>query len=261
MNSSAPAVRLVAVTKAHAGGERVFRDFNLTIPTGQVVAVVGRSGVGKSTLLQLISLLAPVDQGTIELFGEPVTTADIGRIAMDYLFQVPALLPWRTIEENLLLTASCRGETGAEVLARAKSAIADIGLASRINERPNRLSGGQRQLVALANTLMLDSELLLLDEPTSSLDFHTKMKLEGRLAPILRRSHSGKPRTSVLITHDIFQALVLADRLLVLTRSGCDSVSIASDISIPGEGTLARGDKALQEIFVDVCDVMMREAL
>ncbi len=249
MNASSPAVQLLDVSKIQTGGEWIFRGFSLHVPLGQVLAIVGRSGVGKSTLLQVISLLSPIDGGQITLFGETVTTRDVGRLPLDYLFQSAALLPWRTAEENLILTARCRGATASDAGYRARMVLDAVGLSGRGSDWPNRLSGGQRQLLAMANSLMIDSKLLLLDEPTSHLDFHTKLILEERLRPMLRCTASGNPRTSILVTHDIDQALWLADRVVVFTRRPTSVVEIGLDLEIPLEGRGQRGDFTQKALF------------
>jgi NitT/TauT family transport system ATP-binding protein len=241
------AVELTRVSKVQQGGEWIFRDFNLHVPSGQVLAIVGRSGVGKSTLLQAISLLTPIEGGQITLFGESVTTRDVGRPPLDYLFQSAALLPWRTAEDNLILTARCRGKTVPDARSLARIVLEAVGLKGRGGDWPDRLSGGQRQLLAMANTMMIDSRLLLLDEPTSSLDFQTKVVLEARLKPMLRYTTDGSVRTSILVTHDINQALSLADRVLVFTREPTSVVTIALDTEVP----LKRGG--------ELCDITQKD--
>lgn len=188
-------------------GERaVLHDLDLDIPAGQFVAIVGRSGCGKSTLLRLLAGLDETSGGTIELDGAG-RTADHGDVRI--MFQEARLLPWRTVLQNVAL-----GLTGdkAEIKERARQALAQVGLADRADEWPSRLSGGQRQRVALARALIHRPRLLLLDEPLGALDALTRIEMQ-RLIEQLWRQHGF---TAVLVTHDVSEAVALADRILLV---------------------------------------------
>lgn len=188
-------------------GERaVLHDLDLDIPAGQFVAIVGRSGCGKSTLLRLLAGLDETSGGTIELDGAD-QTADQGDVRI--MFQEARLLPWRTVLQNVAL-----GLTGdkAEIKERARQALAQVGLADRADEWPSRLSGGQRQRVALARALIHRPRLLLLDEPLGALDALTRIEMQ-RLIEQLWRQHGF---TAVLVTHDVSEAVALADRILLV---------------------------------------------
>lgn len=188
-------------------GERaVLHDLDLDIPAGQFVAIVGRSGCGKSTLLRLLAGLDETSGGTIELDGAD-QTADHGDVRI--MFQEARLLPWRTVLQNVSL-----GLTGdkAEIKERARQALAQVGLADRADEWPSRLSGGQRQRVALARALIHRPRLLLLDEPLGALDALTRIEMQ-RLIEQLWRQHGF---TAVLVTHDVAEAVALADRILLV---------------------------------------------
>lgn len=191
-------------------GERaVLHDLDLDIPAGQFVAIVGRSGCGKSTLLRLLAGLDETSGGTIELDGAD-QTADQGDVRI--MFQEARLLPWRTVLQNVALGLA--GDK-AEIKARARQALAQVGLADRADEWPSRLSGGQRQRVALARALIHRPRLLLLDEPLGALDALTRIEMQ-RLIEQLWRQHGF---TAVLVTHDVAEAVALADRIL-LVESG-----------------------------------------
>jgi sulfonate transport system ATP-binding protein len=188
------------------GERQVLHGLDLNIDSGQFVAIVGRSGCGKSTLLRLLAGLDKPSGGAIQFdgHGERDLTCDVRM-----MFQDARLLPWRTVIENVAL-----GLTGpkAEIRERALAVLAQVGLADRADEWPNRLSGGQRQRVALARALIHRPRLLLLDEPLGALDALTRIEMQ-RLIEQLWRQHQF---TAVLVTHDVSEAVALADRILLI---------------------------------------------
>lgn len=215
------AARLAAVTTDRQGagvtlralsrryGERtVLDDIDLAIAPGEFVAVVGRSGCGKSTLLRLIAGLETPDDGKVEV--------EAGEGATRLMFQEARLLPWKSVLDNVALGLP----DGA---ARAQEALATVGLASRARDWPAVLSGGQRQRVALARALVHAPRLLLLDEPLGALDALTRIEMQRLIERLWRRQGF----TAVLVTHDVQEALVLADRVLVV-----DGGRIAHDLPV-----------------------------
>ena len=188
-------------------GEReVLHGLDLNIDGGQFVAIVGRSGCGKSTLLRLLAGLDDPSGGNIRLDGREERDL-IDDVRM--MFQDARLLPWRTLIQNVAL-----GLAGpkAEIRERALEVLAQVGLADRADEWPNRLSGGQRQRVALARGLIHRPRLLLLDEPLGALDALTRIEMQ-RLIEQIWRQHQF---TAVLVTHDVSEAVALADRILLI---------------------------------------------
>jgi len=188
------------------GERQVLHGIDLHIEAGQFVAIVGRSGCGKSTLLRQLAGLDSLSAGTIAFDGQDRSThSDAVRI----MFQDSRLLPWRTVVQNVAL-----GLPGSrsEVRARAEEALAQVGLADRADEWPSRLSGGQRQRVALARALVHRPRLLLLDEPLGALDALTRIEMQ-RLIEQIWRQHGF---TAVLVTHDVSEAVALADRILLI---------------------------------------------
>lgn len=179
-------------------GERVVLDqLNLLIPQGQFLAIVGRSGCGKSTLLRLLAGLDQADGGLLQQpDGQSVRV----------MFQEARLLPWKSVLDNVALglPASRRGE--------AEQALAEVGLADRAQEWPARLSGGQRQRVALARALVHQPSLLLLDEPLGALDALTRLEMQGLIERLCQQHGC----TTVLVTHDVSEAVTLADRVVLL---------------------------------------------
>lgn len=207
-------IELRAVSKAF-GRREVLRDLDLKIAPGEFLAVVGRSGGGKSTLLRLLAGLERPSGGVVAIDGRPVTGPQ-GAARM--MFQDAGLLPWQTVIGNVGIAR------GPEWRRRALDALTSVGLADRAGDWPRVLSGGQRQRVALARALVGRPRVLLLDEPFGALDALTRVEMH-RLLDGLWRAFGF---TSVLITHDLAEAIALADRVLAL-RDG----AIALDLPMP----------------------------
>ena len=183
------------------GAVRALDGLSLHVEPGEVVAVVGPSGCGKSTLLEIVCGLLEADSGTVD---SP---------AAALMPQRDALLPWLTAEDNAGLALHVGGATAAEARAAARSHFAAFGLEGFERARPSELSGGMRQRVAFLRTLLSGRPVLCLDEPFGALDALTRVQLQAWLAGALAR----EPRTTLLVTHDVEEAVVLADRVLVLS--------------------------------------------
>ena len=192
-----PAVRLRGVEKRF-GAASVLAGLDLEIAAGDFVAVVGRSGSGKSTLLRLILGLEPPSAG--EVHAPPVHETRL-------MFQEPRLLPWARVLPNVEV-----GLGGASDADRARAALGEVGLSDRAEAWPETLSGGQRQRVALARALVSRPRLLALDEPLGALDALTRLEMQGLLERVWRE----QAFTALLVTHDVGEAVALADRVLVL---------------------------------------------
>jgi len=211
LDVSLPVIRL--------GGRAVLAAGHLAFAGGEVTALLGASGVGKSTLLRLLAGLVPSPPGT-RLTPSDATPLQ-GRIA--WMGQQDLLLPWLDLRGNVLLGARLRGERPDR--ARADDLIAAVGLAGRETTRPAALSGGMRQRAALARTLMDDRPFVLMDEPFSAVDAPTRHRLQGLAAGLLRG------RTVLLVTHDPLEALRMAHRILIL-RPGPEG-AVAEDLPLP----------------------------
>lgn len=201
--SGAPSLR-VELPGLSLGGRPVLGRLALDFAGGQVTALLGPSGVGKSTLLRLVAGLLPAPQGSRVAAGDGATLQ--GRFA--WMGQQDLLLPWRSLLGNVALGAALRGERADE--ARARALIAAVGLEGRESARPAQLSGGMRQRAALARTLMEDRPFVLMDEPFSAVDAPTRHRLQDLAATLL------EGRSVLLVTHDPLEALRLAHRILVL---------------------------------------------
>ncbi|GAA4610150.1 NitT/TauT family transport system ATP-binding protein [Actinoplanes octamycinicus] len=216
----------VSRTFSARGGEvAALRDIDLTIGENQFVAVIGRSGCGKSTLLRLIAgLLAPTG-GSVTIAGAPVLRP---RPDVVLMHQLPALLPWRTVLGNVMLPVEIRRLPRAEHQARAAELLDAVGLAGFHRRHPYELSGGMQQRVALCRALIQRPRVLLMDEPFSALDALTREELAGQLQAM----HLAAPATTVFVTHSIAEAVLLADRVVVLSaRPG--QVRRVLDVAIP----------------------------
>ena len=177
----------------------------------EFVAIVGPSGCGKSTILNMIGALVLPSGGSITIDGRPVTGPPPG---VGYVFQKDTVFPWRTVRRNVGLGLEYRGVPAAERDARVREAIALAGLEGFEDAFPATLSGGMRQRVALMRTLVVNPEILLMDEPFGALDTHTKINLHGELLRLWGARH----QTVVFVTHDLSEAITLADRVIVMTR-------------------------------------------
>lgn len=197
----------------------VLKHFNLAIKPGQFVAVVGRSGGGKSTLLRLIAGLDRPTAGQVLVDQKPVQGLNPH---VRLLFQEARLVPWQRVVENVGIA---RGDNWRQ---DALATLSDVGLEGREDDWPSVLSGGQKQRVALARALVSKPSLLLLDEPFGALDALTRIEMHKLLDGIWRR----RGFTTVLITHDVAEAVALADRVIVL-REGVIALDISIDLERP----------------------------
>ena len=196
------------------GDRSVLRKITLDIAPGQFVAVVGRSGSGKSTLLRLLAGLEEPDEGRVLLGGRSPREAAVG---LRIMFQDGRLLPWRTVIANVALGLP------KAALRRATDALASVGLADRAEDWPRVLSGGQKQRVALARALAAEPGLILLDEPLGALDALTRLDMQALIEDLWRRIGF----SAVLVTHDVAEAALLADRILLIEDGG-----IALDLTV-----------------------------
>jgi NitT/TauT family transport system ATP-binding protein len=215
-SGTAPVVRLTGATKRFAttsgGVHTAIRDVDLEIDAGEFVALVGPTGCGKSTTLSLVSGLQRASGGTVEVHGAPVDGIPAG---VGYMFQTDAMLPWRSVLANVAAGPVWRGQAKDAARAKARDWIARVGLAGFEGYYMHQLSGGMRKRVALAQTLVNEPSILLMDEPFSALDVQTKALMQQELLDLW----AGTNASVVFVTHDLEEAIVLADRVVVMTAS------------------------------------------
>lgn len=208
------------------------RSLTLGVDEGEFIALVGPSGCGKTTLLSMIAGLLPPTRGSVTIDGEPVVASQ-GNVG--YMLQRDNLFEWRTIESNVLLGLSIQKKLTEESKRYALDMLDKYGLGEFKGSYPTELSGGMRQRAALIRTLAFKPRLLLLDEPFSAVDFQTRMTVCDDVHSIIKNEH----KTAVLVTHDISEAVSMADRIIVLTKRPA-TVKNVFDIDITASSPLKR---------------------
>lgn len=215
----------------------VLDDVSFRVTPGEFVALLGPSGCGKSTLLRLIAGLEPPRVGALREDGEPITRPFPSRVVV---FQDPTLFPWRTVGQNVALGLEARGILKRE-RGRIDAALDLVGLSGFRNAYPHQLSGGMAQRVALARALVNDPKILILDEPLGKLDSLTRLTMQTEILSLWQRSGF----TTLLVTHDVEEAVFLANRVIVFSER---PARIKADLSVDRPYPRHRGDPALVEL-------------
>ncbi|WP_082462496.1 ABC transporter ATP-binding protein [Agromyces sp. Leaf222] len=243
-SAAAAPVSLRGIGRAFAsqtGDRQVLRDIDLEIAAGEIVAILGPSGCGKSTLLRIAGGLDQATQGAALIDGEPVKPFD-ARSAVG--FQEPRLLPWRTIANNVALGLP-RGTPRPAAREQVARLLDLVGLADFADHRPREVSGGMAQRTSLARALARNPAVLLLDEPFGALDALTRLKMQDLLLDV----HAAEPATVLLVTHDVDEALQLADRVILLGHEGeTPGAVVTQTIVVPGHRPRDRGSAELAEL-------------
>ncbi len=231
------------------------RDINLTVAPGEFVAVVGPTGCGKSTTLSLISGLERSSEGSAQVMGKPVQGID-SRIG--YVFQTDAVFPWKSVLSNVATGPLFRGQRKAEALERAHDWIARVGLSGFENHYPHQLSGGMRKRVALAQTFINEPQILLMDEPFSALDVQTRTMMEDELLHMW----SSISASVIFVTHDLEEAISLADRVCVLT-AGPATVKGIYTIDLPRPRNVAeiRFEPRFVQLYHEIWEDLRNEVI
>jgi len=231
-NASRPNAISVTNLSYRAAGNKgrsieILNNVDLTVKEGEFVAIVGPSGCGKSTLLNLIAGLIKVEGDSLSVFGAPVRGIS-PRIG--YVFQTHALLPWRSVLKNVEIGMEMRGESATERRQRAMDALKQLGLEGFEDHYPSEISGGMRQRVSLARTLVAGPDILLMDEPFGALDAQTKLLIQDLFIEYWENHR----KTVVFVTHDLSEAITMADRILVMSsRPGRFKSAYSIDIERP----------------------------
>lgn len=206
-------IEIVNAGKDFMQGGREFtalEDVNLTINKGEFICLLGPSGCGKSTLLNAIAGFAPVDRGSIKIDGEEVNRPSVRNVT---IFQNYGLLPWRNVQKNVEFGLESKGISKGKRKETAKKYIELVGLTEFRKSYPRQLSGGMQQRVAIARALAVNPEIVFMDEPFGALDAITRMKLQDDILEICHR----REKTIIFVTHDIEEAVYLADKIVVMT--------------------------------------------
>ena len=259
-DTNEPAVVLdgvrIAFAERGAAAYTAVERADLEIADGEFVAIVGPTGCGKSTLLNVAAGLLTPTVGNCRVFGSELS--GINRSA-GYLFQTDALMPWKTAIENVAVGLEVRGVPSAEARERATEWLARVGLRAFLNRYPHQLSGGQRKRVGLAQVLILDPKLLLMDEPFGPLDAQTRT-IMGEL---LLELWSADRKAVMFVTHDLEEAIALADRVVIMAAGPGSRIIGDHRVTLPRPRDLAeiRHTQAFNEIYKAIWSQLKQEVL
>jgi nitrate ABC transporter ATP-binding subunit len=234
-NRRQPFLLMDNVQKVYPNGFQALQNINLNVSAGEFICVIGHSGCGKSTLLNMISGFAHPSSGSVTLKGQPITKPGPDRMVV---FQNYALLPWRTVFENVYLAVNAvfPKKSRAEKNDIVREHLALVGLSEAAEKKPMQISGGMRQRVSIARALAIRPEVLILDEPFGALDAITKEELQEELLKIWNDHRC----TVLMITHDIDEALFLSDRLIMMTNGPAATIGEILEIPFPRPRDRAR---------------------
>ena len=252
-------IQLSGVTKGYGVGQRktnVLRDVHLEIKEGEFVAIVGCSGAGKTTLISMIAGLLKPDTGTVHYKGIPIEEPDPSRALV---FQNYSLLPWMSVQENIALAVDLVFShwPSSKREQHIHKYISMVNLSAASQKKPSELSGGMRQRVALARALAMDPSVLLLDEPLGALDALTRGKLQDEIASIWSKNK----KTVVMITNDVDEGILLADRIIPLTRGPNATLgpSIQVELDRPRDRKALNNNDAFKALRKQVIDFLMQK--
>lgn len=239
-------VSIDAVTMSF-GNFVAVENVNLTVADGEFLAIVGPTGCGKSTILNAIAGLLRPSHGNVSIDGKAVTGVhnDIG-----YLFQQDALLPWKTALENVELGPMFKGVSASERRKSALNWLAKVGLKGFEQRYPHQLSGGQRKRVQMAQALITGPKVILMDEPFSALDIHTRHLMQNELLRLWQEER----RAVVMITHDLEEAIALGDRVVVLAAGPRSRVidSFPVDLDRPRDVAEIKLDPRFMDLYRNI---------
>jgi NitT/TauT family transport system ATP-binding protein len=231
-------------------------DTTLRVRAGEFVSVVGPTGCGKSTLLNIGAGLLQPSSGTVKVFGQPLSGINA---RAGYMFQTEALMPWRSAIDNVMVGLQYRGVPDAEARREAEAWLARVGLAGFGDRYPHQLSGGMRKRVALAQTLVLDPDIILMDEPFSALDIQTRQLMENEVLDLW----SAKKKAVLFITHDLDEAIAMSDRVVVLSAGPATHPIGEFEIDLPRPRDVAevRTQPRFVELHTQIWEVLRDEVL
>jgi NitT/TauT family transport system ATP-binding protein len=232
------------------------QNIDFEVRQGSFVSVVGPSGCGKSTLLNLAAGLIQPTAGTIRIFDEPLAGLNA---RAGYMFQQDALLPWKTVMDNVMLGLRFRGVDNRAAEAQARDWVVRVGLDRFAGAYPAQLSGGMRKRVAMAQSWIVDPAILLMDEPFSALDVHTRHRMEGELLALWTAS----PKTILFVTHDLEEALAMSDEVIVLSAGPASRIVSRHtvDLARPRDLIDIRTDRHFSDLYRAIWAELREEVL
>jgi NitT/TauT family transport system ATP-binding protein len=252
-NVQEPAIELLNVSRRFVSptGKSLtaLRDFTMSVGKGEFVAVVGPTGCGKSTTLNLVTGLARPSAGEVKLMGGPVTGIDP---RVGFVFQTDALFPWNNVIDNVMAGPLFRGKSKKEAEDSAKLWLQRVGLSKFAHHYPHQLSGGMRKRVSLAQTFINEPEILLMDEPFSALDVQTRTVMHEELLKLWAERQA----SVVFVTHDLEEAVALADKVYVLT-AGPATVKSVYKIDLPRPRVVS--EIRYEPQFIDYCKTIWED--
>lgn len=260
---SIPAIELKDVSCTFLGeyqGKQVLytavRHVNLKVGQGEFVSIVGPTGCGKSTMLNMSAGLMEPSHGEVRIFGEKLE--GLNR-RTGYMFQADSLMPWLTAIDNVAIGLKYRGAEPKEARAKAEEWIHRVGLAGFEDTYPHHLSGGMRKRVAMAQTLIMDPDIILMDEPFSALDIQTRQLMENELL----RLWAAKRKAVLFITHDLDEAIAMSDRVIVMSAGPESHVIGEFPINLPRPRDVAeiRTAREFIELHNAIWSVLREEVL
>ena len=256
--ASGPAIELISVTKRFrspdGGTYTALRDLDLTVEEGEFCAVVGPTGCGKSTTLTMISGLERASEGTVRAHGQPVAGITPG---VGFMFQADAILPWKSVLDNVSAGPRYHGVDKKEALSAARDWIRRVGLAGFEDRYPHQLSGGMRKRVALAQNLINEPRILLMDEPFSALDVQTRAKMSTELLSLWDLTRP----SVVFVTHDLEEAIALADKVVVMTAGPGGTIKATFKVDLPRPRVVQeiRFEPAFVELYHQIWETLRAE--
>ena len=247
------ALSLSQVRRVFSGGRLALADVSLRIAAGEFVSLLGPSGCGKSTVLRLLSGLDKPTSGTI--------SRDLAADAVPgYVFQDAALMPWASVRPNVELPLMLRGERPRPMRERVDAALRAVGLADSADAVPRELSGGMKMRASLARALVTQPKLWLLDEPFGALDEITRFALNQTLLSLCQPAHGGTPATAVFVTHSVYEAVFLSQRVVVMARPGRIVDEVAIDAPYPRDAGF-RATPRFAALCAQVSDALQRASV
>jgi NitT/TauT family transport system ATP-binding protein len=247
---------VVAFRLARGGAYTAVEHATLRVADGEFVAIVGPTGCGKSTLLNITAGLLTPAAGAVNIFGSPLTS--LNRKA-GYLFQADALFPWKTAVENVAIGLETAGMASPDARARAKEWLARVGLGAFADRYPHMLSGGQRKRVGLAQVLIRDPKILLMDEPFGPLDAQTRQIMGNLLLDLWTADR----KAVLFVTHDLEEAIALSDRVVIMSAG--PAAGIIGDwrvpLSRPRDIAEVKLDTAFHELHREIWQTLKAEVI